>query len=82
MLDLDTRVDFDEVVPSHLVDQELGGTSVTVSNTLSQLDSIVQDSLTNIFGKVHCRCDFDDLLVPALHGAVTLEEGEVVAVRV
>jgi hypothetical protein len=61
MLDLDTRVDFDKVMTTLLIDQELGGTGVTVLNGVGELDSVVQDGLTDIFGKVRCGSNLDYL---------------------
>ena len=74
MLDLDTGIDLNEVVPSHLVDQELGGTSVPVADTLRQLDGVAQDGLADFLGEVGCWCNLNDLLVPALDGTITLKE--------
>ena len=82
VLDLNTRVDLDEVVPAHLVDQELGGTSIPVSDALRELDGIGEDGLADLLGEVSRGCDFDDLLVATLHGAVTLEEVDGVALGV
>ena len=74
MLDLNPGVDLNEVVPAHLVDQELGGTSVPVPDALRELDGIREDGLADLLGEVGRWCDLDDLLVTTLHGAVTLEE--------
>jgi hypothetical protein len=61
MFDLDPRVDLDKVVPALLVDQELGGTGVSVLNGLGELDGIVQDGLTGLFSEMRSGGDFDDL---------------------
>ena len=45
MLDLNTRVDLNEVVPAHLVDQELCGTSVAIADALRELDRVAEDRL-------------------------------------
>ena len=82
VLDLDTRVDLNEVVPAHLVDQELGGTSIPVSDALREFDGIRENGLADLLGEVSRGCDFDDLLVATLHGAVTLEEVDGVALGV
>ena len=79
MLDLDTGVDLDEVVPAHLVDQELGSTGVPVADALRELDGIVQDGLTNLIGEVSRGGDLDDLLVATLDGTITLEKVDGVA---
>ncbi len=49
VLDLNTRVDLNEVVSSHLVNQELGGTGVPIPYTLRELDSVGQDRLPDFF---------------------------------
>ena len=74
MLDLNTRVNFDEVMPAHLVNQELSGTGIPVSDALRELDGIRENGLANLFGEVSRGRDLDDLLVATLHGAVTLKE--------
>lgn len=61
MFDLDPRVDLDKVVPALLVDQELGGTGVSVLNGLGELDGIVQDGLTGLFSEMRSGGDLDDL---------------------
>jgi hypothetical protein len=67
VLDLNTGVDLDEVVAAHLVDQELGRTGIPIVHALRELDRVVQDRLADLLGKMECRRDLDDLLVPALH---------------
>ena len=74
MLDLNTRVDLNEVVPAHLVDQELCGTSVAIADALRKLDRVAEDRLADLFGEVRRGRDLNDLLVAALHGAVALKE--------
>lgn len=61
MLDLNTRVDLDEVVPVLLVHQELGGPGVAVPDSSGELERIVEDGLSDGFVKVRSRRDFDDL---------------------
>lgn len=63
VLDLNSRVNFDEVVPALLIDQKLCGTSVSVLHSVGELDGIVQDSLTGFFGKMRSRSDFDNLWI-------------------
>ena len=82
MLDLNTRVNFDEVMPAHLVNQELSGTGIPVSDALCEFDGIGEDGLADLFGEVSRGCDLDDLLVAALHGTVALEQVDGVALRV
>ncbi len=79
MLDLDTGVDLNEVVPAHLVDQELSSTSIPIPNALRELDSIGEDGPPNLLWEMSCRGDLYDLLVPPLDGAVTLEQVNSVA---
>lgn len=82
MLDLDTRVDFDEVVPVLLVDQELGSAGVPVATAPGQLEGVVQDSLSDGLVQVRGRGHLDDLLVTTLNGTVSLEEVNAVALAV
>lgn len=82
MLDLNTGVDFDEVVAAHLVNQELRGTRVPVANALRKLDGVAQDSLADLIGEVSGRGNLDDLLVTPLDRAVTFEQVDSVALGV
>lgn len=82
VLDLDTRVDLDEVVAVLLVDQELSGTRVAVVDGLGKLDRVGKDSIASLDGKVLGGGNLDNLLVAALNGAVTLKEMDDVAVVV
>jgi hypothetical protein len=50
-------------VPALLVDQELGGTGVSVLNGLGELDGVVQDGLTGLFSEMGGGGDLDDLHV-------------------
>ena len=79
MFDLNTRVDLDEVMPSHLIDQELSGTRIPVADALRQFDRVRKDRLAHLLRKVGRRCNLDDLLVATLNGAVTLKEMDGVA---
>ena len=82
MLNLNTRVDLDEVVAAHLVDKELGRAGVPVAHALRELDRVSEDRLADLLGEVHRGRDLDDLLVAALHRAVTLKKVDCVAHRV
>lgn len=82
MLDLDAGIDLDEVVPVHLVDEELGSSCVAVLDVPCDLDSIAQDGLTDLLGEVGRRSNLDDLLMATLDGAVTLEQVDAVALSV
>lgn len=82
MLDLDTRVDFNEVVAVLLVDQELSGTGVAVVDRLGESDGICENSIAGLDGQILGRGNLNDLLVTALDRAVTLVEVDNVAVVV
>ena len=82
VLDLDSRVDLDKVVPVLLVDQELGGTCVAVVDRLGKPDGIGQDGIASFDRKIFGRGEFDDLLVTSLNGAVTLVQVDDIAVTV
>lgn len=82
VLDLDSRVDLDEVVSVLLVDQELGSTGIAVVDRLGELDSISQDGVASLDRQVLCRGKLNDLLVTSLNGAVTLVKVDDVAVAV
>lgn len=82
MLDLNAGVDFDEIVPVHLVDEELGSSCVAVLDVPCDFDSIAQDSLTDLLGEMGRRSNLDDLLVATLDGAVTLEQVDAVALSI
>ena len=82
MLDLDTGVDLDEIVPAHLVHQELCGTGVPVTDALCQLNGVAQNSLTDLLREVSGGCDLNNLLVTPLHGTVTLKEMDGVALGI
>ena len=82
MLNLDTGVDFDEVVPSHLVDQKLSSTSIPVTDALCQLDRICKDSPADLLRKVSGRSDLNNLLVATLDRAITAKERDGVSVLI
>ena len=79
MLDLNTGVDLDEVMPAHLVDQELSSTCVPVSDALCKLDGVCQNRLADFVREMSGRCDFNNFLVATLDGAVALEQVNSVA---
>ena len=74
MLDLNTRVNLDEVVPSHLVNQELSSTRISVPDTLRKLDGVGQNRLSDLLRQVGSRRNLNDLLMTTLDRAVTLKE--------
>ena len=61
MFDLDTGVDLDKVVPALLVDEELASPGVSVIDGMSELESILEDTLSDRFFEMGCRGDLDDL---------------------
>ena len=61
VLDLDTRVDLDEVVSALLVDQELGSTGVSVLDSSGELERVVEDGLSDRLVEVRRGCDLDNL---------------------
>lgn len=83
VLNLDTGVDLNKVVPMTLiseacskvgeglpvllVDQELGSTSVAVLDGLSEPDGISQDGVAGLDGKILGGSNLNDLLVATLH---------------
>ena len=72
VLDLDTRVDFDEVVAVLLIDEELRSASIAVVDSLGQPDGISQDGIASLGREILRGGDLDNLLVATLDGAVTL----------
>lgn len=72
VLDLDTRVDLNEVVASEFVHKELNGTGVLVLGGSGETDSIVNHSLLDSRVKANGGGGLEDLLVTALDRAVTV----------
>lgn len=66
VLNLDTGVDFNEVVSVLLINQKLRSACIAVVDRFGQLDSISQNSITGLGGEVLGRSNFDDLLVSSL----------------
>ena len=82
VLDLDARVHLDEDVVALRVEQELHGAGVAVADLRREADRVGAHPLADRRVEVRRRRDLDDLLVPALHRAVPLEEVDHVAVAV
>lgn len=61
VLDLDTRVNFDEIVSALLIDQELGGTGVSVLDVSGKGEGVVEDCLSDRFLEVRGGSDLDHL---------------------
>ena len=74
VLHLDAGVHLDEVVVAVAVEQELDGAGVDVADLLGELHGVRADRLAGLRRQVRGRRDLDDLLVPALHRAVALEQ--------
>ena len=66
VLDLNTGVDLDEVMPAHLVNQELSGTCIPVADALRKLDGIGKNTSPDLLREVSGGCYFDNLLVATL----------------
>ena len=82
VLNLHTRIHLDEDVVALLIHEELHGASALVVDVLAELYGIGTDAVTQLRIQRGGRGDLDDLLVAALHGAVTLEEVNDVALGV
>ena len=78
VLDLDARVHLDEDVLARAlprrVEQELDRAGVDVADRLRERDRVAVHRLPDLLVEVRRRSDLDDLLVPALHRAVALEQ--------
>ena len=81
VLDLETRVYFDEVVLV-LGDEELDGARVQVVDVPRDLQRIVVQPLAHDGVQVRCRSDLDDLLMTSLHGAISLVQMDDVPLEV
>ena len=81
VLDLDARVDFDEIeVLLILVGEEFDCAGVDVVDILHDLQRSSADILAQLLRQRPCRCHLDDFLVAALDGAVALIEVDDIAV--
>lgn len=72
MLYLDTRIDLHEVVLAVLVDEELNGTSAGVLAGHGELESILQDILSDAHGMMPGGGNLNQLLMTTLDGAIAL----------
>ena len=81
MLDLNTRIDFDEVKrPGVNIHQEFDGSSTHIACCISYFQGIFAEFLT-LFGiQIRCRCTLDNLLVTSLYGAITFKQVYCIAV--
>ena len=82
VLDLDARVDLDEVVAAVLADQKLDGAGVGVVRVARDLERVLGQPRAQRDRQRPGRRVLDDLLVAALHAAVALEQVHQVAVAV
>src|SRR5690606_4225237 len=81
MLHLNPGVHFDEIELAVLI-QELEGTGADVADFLAGIDTGLEGALAGFRINVRGRCFLNDLLVPALHGAVAVAQVNDVAVHV
>lgn len=72
MLDLDTRIDLNEVVAVLLVNEELRSACIAIVDRLGQSNGVSQDVVSDFGREILGGSNFDDLLVSSLDGAVTL----------
>jgi hypothetical protein len=82
MLDLNTRVDLDEVVSAFLIDQKLRCACVAVVRRFCKLDRIVENVIARAGIEVLSGTHLHHLLMSPLDGAVTLEQVHHVAMAV
>ncbi len=83
MLDLDARIDLDEVeVAAVGVEQELGGAGVVEADGPADREAGVQDAPADRGVEIRGRGDFHDLLMAALKRTVALVEVDEVAVLI
>ena len=82
VLDLHARVHLDEDVVTLLIHEELNRAGALVIDVLAELHGVRTDAVTQLRVQRRGRGDLHDLLVAALHGAVTLIQVHNVALRV
>ena len=83
VLDLDARIDLDEVELAAVgVDEELDGAGVVQADGPADGEGGVEDALAQGGIEIGGGGDLDDLLMAPLHGAIALEEVDQVAVLV
>ena len=82
MFHLEAGIDLNEVVLPTLIHQELHGPSILVANVICQPHRIARHLVADFRGEIGSWRDLYDLLVPTLHGAVTLVEMDNIAVLI
>ncbi|KAH3659411.1 hypothetical protein OGATHE_006295 [Ogataea polymorpha] len=82
VLDLDSRVDFDEIMSVLVVNKELCSTSVSVVGSLSQFHCVSQNGVSDLDRKRLGWGNLNHLLVSSLHGTVSFKKVDNVAVVV
>ena len=83
MLDLNSRVDLDEVKRIVIaVHEELDRAGISVFGGLGETQRMAAKLFSLLRGQIRCRCSLDDLLVAPLHAAVALEQVHEITVRV
>ena len=83
VLDLDARIDFDEIELVVLgVEQELDGPRVLIGDRLADLDRRLADRIANLRVQKRSRRDLDHFLMASLDRAVSLEQMDQVSMLV
>ena len=82
MFHLHSRVHFYEIVVAVFVHQEFNCTGASVVDRSGYFESVVTDSLPLFLCYGKSRCEFDNLLVPSLYGAVSFIQVDQIAVFV
>ena len=82
VFNLDTRVNFQKVVTTLLVNHKLDGTGVAVVDVLGKRHGVVEKSLTKLRIEIRRRRELDNFLVTTLHGAITLTQVNDIAVGI
>ena len=83
VLDLDARIDLDEVERTRLgIHEEFDSAGTDVTGFAGQLQRIARQLLALRGVEIGCRRALHDFLVAALHRAVALEQMHLVAMRV
>ena len=83
VLDLNTRIHFDEVklIGIH-IDEKLDGSSTRIIDRFTNLYGGIQNAIAQRPRQIWSRCEFDHFLMPTLYGAVTFKQMHEVAVFV
>src|SRR5438477_3639307 len=74
MFDLDTRINFNEVMSSLVVNKKLCSSCIAIVDCFCKNDCIFKDCIPNFRIEILSRCDFNYLLMTTLHTTVSFEE--------